>query len=144
MKKLIVISLCVLMAVAAEAGVKPKAKGVNRKPKSESACESSEWAFSREQSKQDFAHIFARVQRSILIANLFHEVTEPSKPGLPYYLVTYLSRTEQNRDMQGFFELVKWGAELQDEKSVPKKIEFDEVCKYYEKALAFKNEAPKE
>ena len=99
-------------------------------------CKATAFPYKRVQKKQDFKRLFDRLDREALTQYLFAEVTQPKGPGVADHLLAYLAGTEQNDDLRGFFELVRWGAEVSDDKSVPKKINLAEICEYYRKASA--------
>ena len=102
----------------------------------EIACKATRWPYSRTQDKRSYYKIFDESEREALTEYLFYEVTHPLGPYTAYYLVTFLANTGEDEGLRKFFESVKWGAELESEKSEPRKLNLEEVCFYYRKIVA--------
>ncbi len=99
------------------------------------SCKATRWPYARNQSKRDIVKTLKMIRdRDVIEQYLFKELSEPESGPLAYYLHSYLTFTEENEDMLGFYELLGWGAELKDEASTPRKLSLKEICDYYEKA----------
>jgi hypothetical protein len=102
---------------------------------SESSCKATRWPYARNQSQREIVKKLKSIrERGAIEEYLFKELSEPMPGPLAYDLLTYLANTEENEDMLGFYELLRWGAEIKNESSSTRKLSLSEICTYYRKA----------
>lgn len=102
-----------------------------------SGCEAAVWPYDRNQSGSDNQKLFLMNERPKLEAFLIGELTEEklSASGVSYDLARFLIDTEQNKKKKAFYEVLRWGSDLTDRKSQPKRMKLEKVCEIRGKLL---------
>lgn len=102
----------------------------------EDKCEAITWPYARNQSGADNQKLFLLNPRYKLEAFLIAEMTEnlPAS-GVSYDLARFLIDTEKDEMKKSFYEVLRWGADLYDRKSKPKRMKLDKVCEIRAKLI---------
>jgi hypothetical protein len=100
-------------------------------------CVAATWPYDRNQPGSDNQKLFLLNERPKLEAFFIGELTEEklSQSGVSYDLARFLIDTEQNKKKKAFYEVLRWGSDLTDRKSQPKRMKLEKVCEIREKLL---------
>jgi hypothetical protein len=100
-------------------------------------CIATPWPYSRTQSGEDNQKLFLLTPRFKLEAFLIAELTEEklAPSAVSYELARFLIDTEENKMKKSFYEVLRWGADLTDRKSQPKRMKLEKVCEIRGKLL---------
>lgn len=100
-------------------------------------CLATPWPYDRAQSSEDNQKIFLLTPRFKLEAFLIAELTEENlaPSAVSYDLARFLIDSEEDKMKKSFYEVVRWGADLTDRKSQPKRMMLGKVCEIRGKLL---------
>lgn len=100
-------------------------------------CVAAVWPYARDQSGSDNQKLFLLNERPKLEAYLIGELTAEklSPSGVSYDLARFLIDTEQDKMKKSFYEVLRWGSDLHDRKSQPKRMKLEKVCEIRGKLL---------
>ncbi len=105
------------------------------------SCQGIPWPFERNQTRQELYKAFRKIPSHTLEQYLYYELTHPrvEQPQLAHLFITYLAGKEPDPKAQRFLNYLRYGAEITDEKSVPKALKNEAICKLRKEMLTKKS-----
>ncbi len=103
----------------------------------EEKCTMSRWPYAKNINQKEFHQLASMIDRNILKNYLFFERIYSDNSHLSILLSQYLYANEHNKNLKGFYALLKETAETED--GTARKLNKNELCEIYNETLKMKD-----